>query len=287
MPSEQERLIGAHPSSPHFYGIWLNSVDISIPATDPNKKHRKLLEVKGKRSAAIRQIAEYLIQHHVDGDKILELQIRKDEILKKYKLKSMSKYIDEQHFFPIDPSTKSGNLTEIILSSYLQQSSGLSLLAYKLTYNGNVDSALKGDDCLLFDKGNLNNKIIVGEAKFRGKPTPKAVKDIIANLEGAKRLPISLTFISQHFTTKGDYVMSGKISDLQFEMKNGKIPIINVGLLLSTKSSLLSEDTVKQVENQLSTTNPNLVMLSLGIDDPQDIVDKAFELARKKLNKEI
>ncbi|MDN5478844.1 MAG: DUF1837 domain-containing protein, partial [Chryseobacterium sp.] len=194
---------------------------------------------------------------------------------------------DAQGFFPASHDTRSGNLTEILLSQYLQTTSGLELLAYKLTYNGNVDQALKGDDCLLFNKTDLASKIITGEAKFRSKPTPKVVRDMVTNLEGSKRLPISLPFIAQHFTTKGDRIMSGKISDLLFELKGGKVPVVNVGLLLSTKSHMLSGDTIMQVENNLNTLNPNLVILSLGIENPVEIIDKAFELANKELEKRI
>ncbi|MDN5397000.1 MAG: DUF1837 domain-containing protein, partial [Chryseobacterium sp.] len=239
------------------------------------------------RTQAIREIANVLVQHHIDNDKIVELQARKGEILKKYNLKTIKPYLDAQGFFPASHDTRSGNLTEILLSQYLQTTSGLELLAYKLTYNGNVDQALKGDDCLLFNKTDLASKIITGEAKFRSKPTPKVVRDMVTNLEGSKRLPISLPFIAQHFTTKGDRIMSGKISDLLFELKGGKVPVVNVGLLLSTKSHMLSGDTIMQVENNLNTLNPNLVILSLGIENPVEIIDKAFELANKELEKRI
>ena len=287
MLSEQEKLIGKHPSKPHFLAIWLNGEDVAIPATDPNKKHRKLTEQRTRRSRAVKEIASLLIQHHIDDNKIAEIQSRKDEILKKYKLKTLVPYLDAQGYFPASHETKSGNLTEILLSHYLQTTSGLGLLAYKLAYNGNVEQALKGDDCLLFDKNNLSSRIIMGEAKFRAKPTPKVVKDMINNLEGSKRLPISLGFIAQHFTTKGDTIMSAKISDLLFELKGGKIPVVNVGLLLSTKSHLLSGDTILQVENNLKTSNPNLVILSLGIENPVDLINSAFKQASKDLNNRI
>ena len=81
--------------------------------------------------------------------------------------------------------------------------------------------------------------------------------------------------------------MSGKISDILFELKGGKVPVVNVGLLLSTKSHLLSNDTILQVENNLKTSNPNLVIISLGIDDPADLIDEAFQLANKELSKRL
>lgn len=287
MSSDQENLIGKHPAEKHLLGVWLTGLDVPIDKSTPNKKHRKLTEDFSKRSGAIKEIADWLIKHHIDDARIADIQSRKNEILKKYKLKSLEPYLDSQGFFPKNENTKSGNLTEIILSEYLQASSGLELLAYKLTYNGNVDQALKGDDCLLFNKADLSKKIITGEAKFRGIPTPKVVRDMLSNLQDSKRLPVSLPFIAQHFISKGDIVMAGKISDLIYEMKEGKVPIVNVGLLLSTKSNRLSRDTTMQVENNLTTSNPNLVVLSLGVDNPSEIINEAYKLASKELNKKI
>ena len=184
---------------------------------------------------------------------------------------------------PTHEDTKTGNATEIILTNYVRATSGLELLAYKLMYNPNVDQSIKGDDCLLFNKDNLTEKIIVGEAKFRGIPAPQAIRDIVSNSDGVKKLPISLPFISKYFTDIGDEDMSAKIEDLLFELRNGKVPVINVGLLLSTKSHLRGRDTAQQVDYHLDSTNPDLVVLSLGVDNPKEIIDKGFEIAKEKL----
>lgn len=288
MATEHEKLIGKHPANPSFFATWLDGEDIAIPPDKPNKKHRKLVEIDAQRAAAIQQVAEFIIQHHVDIKKIERLKRRKEEILKKYNLSSIEEYTEFQSFFPIDENTRSGNATEIILSNYLQASSGLELLAFKLMYNTNVEQSIKGDDCLLFNTKNLNEKIIVGEAKFRGSsPAPKAIKDIINNLEGSKRLPISLPFISKHLTSIGNESLAAQIEDLLYELRTGKIPIVNVGLILSTKSTLRSGDTAQQVDHYLDSSNPNLVVLSLGVDNPNEIIEKAFEIANIELLKMI
>jgi len=284
MSTPQDSLIGKHPVKPHFFAQWLDHIDEPVPPTDPNKKHRKLSEASGKRAFAIKGIAQYLLAHHVDPQKIARAKSRKAEILKKYKLNSFEEYLDTQTYFPKLKNTRNGNAAEVILSNYLQETSGLSLVAFKLTYNPNVDQAIKGDDCLLFDVKDLTRKVMVGEAKFRGRtPDSKAIKEMIKNLEGAKKLPISLPFISQHFTAIGDENMAAQIDDLLYELTTGKVDVINVGLIISTKSANRGQDAAKQLDHYLKTTNPKLVAISLGIDDPDEIVDKTFDEAYKLL----
>src|SRR6187402_3289186 len=116
MPTPQDTLIGKHPKKINFFGEWLDHLDEAVPAVEPNKKHRKLSEIKGKRATAIKAIAQYLLDHHLDPKKIARAKSRKAEILKKYKLKSFDEYLDTQTYFPIARNTRNGNTAEVILS---------------------------------------------------------------------------------------------------------------------------------------------------------------------------
>jgi hypothetical protein len=73
--------------------------------------------------------------------------------------------------------------------------------------------------------------------------------------------------------------------DLQNALINNKtgVNVHNVGFLLSTKSTTSSQDTYIQVENHLNTKNPNLVFISLGLDNPIEIVNESFKLAYEQL----
>lgn len=74
--------------------------------------------------------------------------------------------------------------------------------------------------------------------------------------------------------------------DLQSLLKTNNVDIHNVGFLLSTKSTITpSKDTSTQVEKHLNTINPNLVFVSLGLDNPIEIVEKSFKLANERLLK--
>lgn len=274
--SEQDKIIGKHPIPPCIFQRWVNHTD--HPVT-PTKKHRSLTETVTKRNEFIEQLSVWIIKHHITEHKINRLQ-RKSELLGKY---GYEKYLQSQNLLPIDDKTRKGNATEIILCEYLKSSSTLDLLFYKLRFNGNVNQALKGDDVLLLNRKNIYDKLIIGEAKFRGTPSKEVIEEISQNLESDK-LPLSLTQIETYLDTIGEHALAEKISDLISNMHNAKFNIISSGFLLSTKSTTQKgKDTLSQVEKHLSSKNPNLVFISLGIENPDQIIEEAFNNANEIL----
>lgn len=272
----QDDLIGLHPVAPHIYGSWWNSQD--IPDT-PTKKHRSLSENEAIRDDAINQLAQWIIDYHLHPHqkRIIE---KKREILEQVDL---SKAVDILAPLPKDENTQKGNLGEIILIEYLRASKGFDPLVHKLTYNPNPNQAMKGDDVLMFNLDDLNSEVIYGECKFRSTPSKEVVKDIIGNLEGAKRLPISMEFVANRLSEMGNEEMADRITELHFQIVANVVPVTNVGFLISTKSATPSKDTFLTVENHTSSTNNRLVMVSLGVDDPGQIVTEAFNRAEQIL----
>jgi len=164
-------LIGEHPKQTIF-AEWLSYED--LPSSN-NKIHRKLLEVQGMREHAVEQISDWIIKHHIADSTIDRLRRKKEGILKKH---GLNEYINQQQFLPVAEKTMRGNGAEIVLAEYLQASSNLQVLVYKLRYNPNVNQSMKGDDVLLLNKENLSHKIIVGESKFRKVPNKAVVEEI-------------------------------------------------------------------------------------------------------------
>ena len=271
--TEQEKLIGTHPTPPHIYGVWLNGTD--LPAS-VNKKHRKTEEIAGTRDAAINALAQWIVDYHVHNHS-KKVIARKKAILRKHELDD---YIDKMKLLPKSENTKKGNLGEIVLIEYLKESRGFEPIVHKLQYNTNVDSAMKGDDVLMFNTKDLFSEVIYGECKFRSTPSKKVVDDIVKNQEGAKRLPASLEFVANVLDVRGETDLADSITDLHIKIEDGSVPVTNVGFLISTKSDVREgADTTKQVEKHLKTSNPRLVMISLGGDNPAQIVDEAFKRA--------
>lgn len=276
--SEQEKLIGVHPVAPHVYGVWLTATD--LPAT-PNKKHRMLQEVVGTRNTAIDSLAQWIVDYHVH-DHSLNLIARRKAILDKH---GLDEYIDNMHLLPKADKTKKGNLGEIVLIEYLKESRGFSPIVHKLQYNPNTEQSMKGDDVLLFNTEDLFSEVIYGECKFRSVPSSAVVNQIVDNLQGLKSLPVSLEFVANVMEDRGEKDLADNISELHQKIEQGIVPVTNVGFLISTKSDVREgEDTTKQVEKHLNTSNPSLVMVSLGVDNPIEIVNEAYIKADKILH---
>lgn len=269
--SEQSKIIGEHPNS-SFFSEWLQFVDESIS----NKQHRQLDEIRGTREDAIDQISDWLINHHIDDKKLKRIQMKRDKILKKY---DYEEYVEKQNMLPITDKTQKGNGSEIILTEYLIETTGLHLIVYRLRYNPNVNQSMKGDDVLLLNKDNLFEKVLVGESKFRTRPSKSAIEEIINGFSKQIKLPLSLTFLAQKMSEFGNEELAGNLEDLNVCLHDGKVPILNVGFLLS---NLKTADTVNK---HLNYNNPNFVFLSLGIQNPDEFITSCFKLSDEKIKR--
>ena len=276
--TEQERLIGKHPEIPHILGHWTSHTDLP---TATNKKHRRLDENINSRASAIDEFSDWIIKHHIIDNKI-DLLKRKAQILQKHEFEN---YIESSKLLPTASKTQKGNVAEIILVEYLKESTTFNPIIHKLRYNPNVEQSMKGDDVLLLNPDNLQEKVIYGESKYRSNPSNQTIEDIISNLEGSKRLPVSIGFVANILYERKEDDLADQLMDLQALLNNGVITVHNVGFLMSTKSTTPSKDTASQVEKHLNTSNPNLVFLSLGLDNPLEIVEESFKLAADKLLK--
>lgn len=54
---------------------------------------------------------------------------------------------------------------------------------------------MKGDDVLLLNPHNLQEKVIYGESKYRSNPSNQTIEDIISNLEGSKSYRYQLVLL--------------------------------------------------------------------------------------------
>jgi hypothetical protein len=269
----QEKLIGKHHLNGTIYARCLSCDDKPASA---RKKHRELSEIAGTRDELIDQLSEWLIHHHLSDIKKAQFE-KKKKILEKHDLQE---FLKRHQPFPTSDRTKKGNATEVLLAEYLAYTTRINLLVYRLRYNPNVDQAMKGDDVLLINKANVRKKIIVGESKFRTTPTKSSIKEIVANLEGDKRFPVSISFIANQLEQAGKLDLAEQIEELNTEMHQLNVPIVNAGLLLS------NEDTSAKVETHLDSANDSLVFLSLGIANPEDLISRSFEEAERKLTTE-
>lgn len=267
--NEISKSIGEHPKSELFFN-WCECEDVNI---EPTKKYRKLSDKGINRDSLIEQLADWIIIHHA-SPKLLERFEKKKSILLKHEFKQ---YVEERMPFPINNfTTQKGNLGEIILAEYLKSSSKLELLIYKFRFNPNIEQSMKGDDILLFDKDNIKDKIIMGESKYRTTPDKSVVEDIMEALS-KDNLPISLSFVRDRLYELDKEEISEQIDDLISEIYKKDIPIVYVGFLHS------NHNVGNHVEKHLNSDNENLVLISYGEKNPEDLIKKSFEKAIEKI----
>lgn len=261
---KQSDLIGDHPSLPNIFSKWLECNDFPVTNT---KIHRSLTPlIPGDDNDLIEWFGRKLFHHHHSDYRIEKLQ-------EKYSKLGYKEYAEHHRKLPIADKTKKGNLTEIILTEYIESCINKKLTkTFKLKYNPNVDQAIKGDDTLMVDIVDNNTvKVYLGEAKFRKTPTKKVVEDIIESLSKDK-LPLSYSFLIDELARDPEKKYLADILDDIFvnEIK-GKGNLIYTGLLLS------NEKTSPCVEKNLNSDNPKMVLISIGIENPDYLIEKSFE----------
>lgn len=258
--SKQSELIGEHPTN-GIFSEWCEFEDI-IPTI--NKKHRSLKDKGIVRSVLIEKLSDWIIEHHTPPKQKERIE-KKKSILNKH---NFTKYVSERMPFPIKNfTTQKGNLGEIILAEYLKSSSKLNLLIYKFRFNPNIEQSMKGDDVLLFDKNDIKNKIIMGESKYRTTPDKSVIEDIMQALS-KDNLPISLAFIRDRLDEEE---ISEQIDDLISEIYKKDIPIVYVGFLHS------NHNVRNHVDKHLNSDNENLVLISYGEKNPEDLIKTLFD----------
>lgn len=262
----QSDLIGKHPISPNIFGEWLLAED--FPVID-KKRHRALTPLDNSDDTTlIEWLADKIIRHHYDDYRLKRLK-------EKFGSLGYTKYAIQNRKLPVSDRTKKGNATEILLSEYVESCIGhVMVKAFKLKYNPNVDQAIKGDDTLLIDISNeAKPKVYLGEAKFRKTPSKTVVTDILQAL-GKDKKPISLTYIVEMLAKNpADIPLADKIDDLIIEDIKGNGGLIYTGMLLSNTK------TKDVVEQHLDSDNPTFVMISIGIENPENLIDAAYKKA--------
>lgn len=269
--ADQTELIGGHPASPNIFEEWLECND---PPATAKKRHRSLTEKNSvDENKLIGWLSEKLIEHHYDEGRIEKLKQRYTEL-------GYKQYAEQNRKLPRADKTQKGNITEIILIEYLEGCQNKKLIKhFKLRYNPNVDQAIKGDDVLLVDlfkeKTVDKARVFLGEAKFRGKSGKMVVKTLCESL-GVSKKPLSYSFMVDALGRDPNTKAIADVLDkfLIDEIK-GSGNLIYTGCLLSNSKVF------RVVEKNINSDNPKFVLISIGLNNPEEIVEKAFKKAEE------
>lgn len=272
----QSDLIGNHPASPNKFATWLACNDVVVTVS---KRHRSLSPLGDDLPPdLIDWLARRIIHHHYDERRINNLK-------QKYAELGFPQYAEQTRKLPRADKVRKGNAVEVLLIEYVESCKGKNLIkTFKLRYNPNVDQAMKGDDTLMveliegatIDQNTI--KIYLGESKFRAKADKAVVLDISTSLSKDKK-PLSYTFLVDELSKDSSTEELAKTLDrfIIDEIKSSG-NITYTGMLLSDRQ------TSKTVESHLNSDNPTLVFISLGLLNPQQLINEAFQRADILIN---
>ena len=264
-PIQPDKILGPHPE-PDAFGCHTRAEDTS---TNSDVPHRALSQDSDSRDETVEQLRDALIRHHASDE------MRERDRSKRENLRQLGYPVsdDESHRFPQSDKTRKGNLAEVFLAEYIVAESDASLPVYRLRYNPNIEQSMKGDDVLAFDFDSDSVRILVGEAKFRGTPSKAAVEDIVSGLMRSHRagLPASLQFVADRLFETDNLDLGRQVANCAILMARGELDLQYVGLLLSNTNSKALVD--RYTNGDLR----NLVMISLGVDDPNSLVRDCFD----------
>jgi hypothetical protein len=264
-PRQLYEILGPHPEHDAF-GCHTQAEDTN---TNSHLPHRALSQDSDSRDETVEQIREVLIRHHA-SEEMRERDQRKRESLRQlgYPVSDA-----ETHRFPHSDKTRKGNLAEVFLAEYIVAGADAELPVYRLRYNPNVEQSMKGDDVLAFDFHSKRVRILVGEAKFRGTPSKAAVEDIVSGLirSHLAGLPASLQFVADRLFETDNLDLGRRVANCAILMARGRLDLQYVGLLLSNTNSKACVD--RHTNGDLR----DLVMISLGVHDPNRLVRDCFD----------
>ena len=262
---QPDEILGPH-SEPDAFGCHTQAENKN---TNSDVPHRALSQDSDSRGETVEQIREALIRHHA-SEEMRERDQRKREGLRQlgYPVSDA-----ETHRFPRADKTRKGNLAEVFLAEYIVAGADAELPVYRLRYNPNVEQSMKGDDVLAFDFHSKRVRILVGEAKFRGTPSKAAVEDIVSGLMRSHRagLPASLQFVADRLFETENIDLGRRVANCAILMARGRLDLQYVGLLLSNTNSKA------RIDRHTNGDLRNLVMISLGVDDPNSLVRDCFD----------
>lgn len=258
-------ILGAHPSPPHPLGMILSAND---QMTSTNVPHRVLSE-KESGCATVNCLRDMLLRHHASPEAI-ERTRQHHEAMKRLGLEAEQVRLRR---FPTNPTTRKGNLAEVVLAEYIVAACGTHLPVYRLRYNPNVDQSMKGDDVLAFDLDSDPVRIVVGEAKFRGASSTAAVREIVEELVHSYNggIPASLQFVADRLFEEGKTELGKRVFDCAQLFVLGRLRIDYVGMLLS------DERAHDRVHHATPNSLHRLAMISLGVPDPDTLVDDCYK----------
>lgn len=180
---------------------WCNDADKTI-----NNHHLTLLTTTDDEAAeGIDKVAAVVPTHYASPARIAA-------ILERLGKPAASKYLANK--LPTDKKARSGDVGEILASSYIEQNTVWDQSVKKLRWKDSRNMALRGDDMLAVGISEKDELLLLkGESKSRAKLSDGPIKDARKSLDSNDGLPNphSLSFLADRLAEDGRVAISDRI----------------------------------------------------------------------------
>lgn len=249
-----------------FVNRWLSRVP---PSSNYTKfKHIPIAEQVDQRNRVLGCLAEVVFIHHNDP---LEFK----EYVAALGYEQAAEVFDKR---PKDDKTRKANFGEIVACEYLRQAEGYDLPVYRLRWNTNPDTSMRGEDALAFKFGNsegIGREMCVAEAKVAGGFSSDTVGEGYNQLSKGKRpRPNSIPFICSVLRLKGELDKAKAI--VQFLNRLNPHPPKRTNFLLVITGNK-PRDPFAVIQG-LPQVIDNLVAADLSITELDNLVDSVFDV---------
>jgi hypothetical protein len=230
-------------------------------------RHAPLSERADGRDHIFEPLAKTIFIHHNDPEEY-------KEIVAELGYEQAAQEFDKR---PRDDKTRKGNFGEILASEYLRQVEGYDLPVYRLRWNTNPDTSMRGEDILAFKLGNpdgTGREICVTEAKVLSRYDKRVVKSAHKQLcSGHRPRPNSIPFVYSVLRLKGEREKATAILAFQNRLASHP-PIRRNFLMLVTGNRPRNPFQVIEVEPEVVK---NLMAANLSLTDLTNLVNELFE----------
>ncbi len=230
-------------------------------------RHVPLSERADKRDHVFNLLAGTIFIHHNDPEEYKEIVVELG-------YEQAAQEFDKR---PRDDKTRKGNFGEILASEYLRQVEGYDLPVYRLRWNTNPDTSMRGEDVLAFKFGNpdgTGREICVTEAKVMSRYNRDEIEAAHKQLRSGHRpRPNSIPFVYSVLRLKGQREKAAAILAFQNRLVPHP-PVRRNFLMLVTGNRPRNPFQVIEVEPELVE---NLTAANLSLTDLTNLVNELFE----------
>jgi len=163
-------------------------------------------EKAGKRLVGIDSIAAVVPGHYASSERVARL-------LKKLGKKNAAAYLEGK--LPTSKSLRSGDLGEIIATSYVKEHTDYTHFVNRLRWKDHRNMAMRGDDILAVRENKKKKRLefLKGEVKSRVGLTTAVLKEARQALRAANNRPSphALSFVADRLEEQGEHDMADKI----------------------------------------------------------------------------